>query len=54
MEKLLATENIKRYYYQKGVIAYSLQTDADLAVAIDILSKPSLYSHFFNKEFLIQ
>lgn len=54
VEELLSAEIIKRYYYQKGVIAFSLQTDTDLAVAVRILSQPALYSHFFNKEFLIQ
>lgn len=50
VEELLCAEIIKRYNYQKGVIAYSLQSDSDLSTAIQILNQTSLYDHFFNKE----
>jgi carboxyl-terminal processing protease len=38
--ELLSLEIIKRYYYQKGEIQYSLRTDKDLKAAIELL-KPS-------------
>jgi carboxyl-terminal processing protease len=48
IEELLAAEIIKRYYYQKGVIEYSLQNDTDLEAAISILSNTELYQRFFR------
>lgn len=54
IEELLSLEIIKRYYYQRGVIEYSLQNDTDLKLAIQILSDPVLYKHFFNKEISLQ
>lgn len=54
IEELLSAEIIKRYYFQKGVIEYSLQTDTDLQTAVDILNNPSLYNHFFNQEIRLQ
>lgn len=50
VEELLSAEIIKRYYYQKGVIAYSLKTDTDLSTAIGILNDSTVYNHFFNPE----
>ncbi len=35
---LLGVEIIKRYYYQKGAIAYSLIDDKDLKVAVELLN----------------
>ena len=35
--ELLSLEIIKRYYYQKGEIRYSLRTDKDLKAAIELL-----------------
>lgn len=40
---ILSAEIIKRYYYQKGVIEYSLVNDVDLKTAVDILSKPDIF-----------
>ncbi len=50
IEELLSAEIIKRYYYQKGVIAYSLQNDVELKTAIQLLSHPDRYDRFFRKE----
>lgn len=50
IEELLSAEIIKRYYYQKGVIAYSLQNDTELKTAIQLLADPAQYDHFFRKE----
>jgi len=43
VSELLSLEIIKRYYYQKGEIQYSLRTDKDLKVAIDILKPDGKY-----------
>jgi carboxyl-terminal processing protease len=34
---LLSVEIIKRYYFQKGEIQFSLRTDKDLKVAVELL-----------------
>lgn len=44
VSELLSLEIIKRYYYQKGEIQYSLRTDKDLKVALDILKKDGKYT----------
>jgi carboxyl-terminal processing protease len=54
IEELLSAEIVKRYYYQKGVIEFSLQNDPDLQLAIQILAHPNLYQHFFNPEISLQ
>ncbi len=41
--ELLSLEIIKRYYYQKGEIKYSLRTDKDLKVALDLLKPKGRY-----------
>jgi carboxyl-terminal processing protease len=41
--ELLSLEIIKRYYYQKGEIQYSLRTDKDLKIAINFLMSDSKY-----------
>lgn len=46
----LSTEIIKRYYYQKGIIEYSLNKDKDLKTAIDILSNNETYQRFLTAE----
>jgi len=43
VSELLSLEIIKRYYYQKGEIQYSLRTDKDLKVALDILKPEGKY-----------
>ena len=40
---ILGAEIIKRYYYQKGVIEYSLVNDIDLKTAIEILHQPEIF-----------
>ena len=40
---ILEAEIIKRYYYQKGVIEYSLKDDLDLSTTLDLLGKPQLF-----------
>ena len=42
--ELLSLEIIKRYYYQKGEIQYSLRTDKELKVALDLLKPQGKYS----------
>jgi carboxyl-terminal processing protease len=44
VSELLSLEIIKRYYYQKGEIQYSLRTDKDLKAAIDILKPDGKYN----------
>ncbi|MCW3806489.1 S41 family peptidase [Plebeiibacterium marinum] len=44
ISELLGAEIIKRYYYQKGAIKYSLQEDEELDKALEILSDPSKYN----------
>jgi len=41
--ELLSLEIIKRYYYQKGEIRYSLRTDKDLKAAIELLKPGGRY-----------
>jgi carboxyl-terminal processing protease len=41
---LLSLEIMKRYYYQKGEIQYSLRTDKDLKVALDLLKPQGRYT----------
>lgn len=42
--ELLSLEIIKRYYYQKGEIEFSLKTDEELKSAINYLTDKNLYS----------
>jgi carboxyl-terminal processing protease len=39
VQEMLEMEIVKRYYYQKGTIAYSLRSDEWLKTAINILQK---------------
>lgn len=41
--RLINTEIIRRYYYQKGVAKYDLQHDREVSRAIEVLSDPQLY-----------
>jgi len=43
ISELLSLEIIKRYYFQKGEIQYSLRTDKDLKVAIELLKPNGAY-----------
>ncbi len=40
---ILSIEIIKRYYFQKGEIEYTLRDDKELKVALDILNSDNLY-----------
>lgn len=46
---LLGIEIIKRYYYQKGAIEYSLIDDKDLKVAIELLSDQAKFLALLQK-----
>lgn len=46
--EILSLEIIKRYYYQKGVIEYSLRKDKDLETAINIAGDHQLYKKFLT------
>ena len=48
VSELLSLEIIKRYYYQKGEIQYSLRTDKDLKVALNILKQDGKYSKILH------
>lgn len=43
VKKLLASEIVKRYYYQKGELLESLKDDEVLEKAIEVLGDPELY-----------
>jgi carboxyl-terminal processing protease len=45
----LSTEIIKRYYFQKGMIEYTLTSDNDLKIAIDVLGNNELYQSFLTR-----
>jgi carboxyl-terminal processing protease len=47
---LLSLEIIKRYYYQKGEIQYSLRADKDLKAALELLKPDGLYSKILMKK----
>jgi carboxyl-terminal processing protease len=47
---ILSAEIIKRYYYQKGVIEYSLVNDVDLKTAIEMLGKPETYNKLLQPQ----
>lgn len=44
VKKLLASEIVKRYYYQKGVLQESLKDDKVLEKALDVLGNIELYN----------
>ncbi len=44
VKDLLESEIISRYYYQRGRIAHSLNSDPELAKALSILAAPTQYS----------
>ncbi len=48
ISELLGSEIVKRYYYQKGAIQFSLQEDKELAKAIEVLNNPSEYNGILN------
>ncbi len=48
IEDLLGEEIMSRYYYQKGRIEFSLQTDEQFSKAIQVLQDPQLYNSILN------
>lgn len=48
IKELLSLEIIRRYYFQKGEITYSLRTDKDLKAAETILAQPGMYERFLT------
>ena len=44
IKKLLSSEIVKRYYYQKGVLLESLKDDKELEKAFEVLKSPELYN----------
>jgi len=46
--ELLSLEILKRYYYQKGEIQYSLRTDKDVKVAVSLLSPEGKYAKILS------
>jgi carboxyl-terminal processing protease len=48
IKRLINTEIIKRYYYQKGVAQYELRYDQDLTKAIEVLSDVQLYKKILS------
>jgi carboxyl-terminal processing protease len=51
---LLSVEIMKRYYYQKGEIQYSLRDDKDLKAALELLKPDGKYSIILKKKEQIQ
>ena len=49
ISELLSLEIIKRYYFQKGVIEYSLRTDKDLNLALDVIKNEETYNSILKK-----
>jgi C-terminal peptidase (prc) len=50
ISELLSLEIMKRYYYQKGEIQFSLRADKDLKVALDLLKDQKKYRNLLNKK----
>jgi carboxyl-terminal processing protease len=49
ISELLSLEIIKRYYYQRGQIQYSMRTDKDLKVAVELLKPEGDYLKILAK-----
>ena len=49
ISELLSLEIIKRYYYQKGEIQYTLRTDKDLKAALALLKPDGRYFKILGK-----
>ena len=48
ISELLSLEIVKRYYFQKGEIKFSLRNDKDLKVALDILKPEGKYQKILS------
>ena len=49
IENLINAEIVKRYYYQKGVVRYSLQHDKTLNKAMDVIDNNAEYNKILGK-----
>ena len=54
ISELLSAEIIKRYYYQKGLIEFSLRSDKDLKVALNILQSELKFDKMLKKKSLME
>ena len=48
-QKMLAMEILKRYYFQKGQVEYTLRNDKDLDIALDLLNNETKYNQILKK-----
>ncbi|MGC3979174.1 MAG: S41 family peptidase [Paludibacteraceae bacterium] len=48
IEEMLSLEILKRYYYQKGQIQYSLKDDKEIKTAIELLNDTDKYNRILN------
>ena len=47
--RLLSSEIVKRYYYQKGELRQNLKDDKVLQKALEVLADPALYRKTLSK-----
>ncbi len=52
ISELLGSEIVKRYYYQKGAIKFSLKDDKELAKAIEVLNDSNQYNGLLSGSIL--
>ncbi len=52
ISELLGSEIVKRYYYQKGAIKYSLKDDKELVKAIEVLNDSNQYNGLLSGSIL--
>ena len=48
IEEMLSLEILKRYYFQKGQVQYSLRNDKDLKIAIELLKNTEKYNKILS------
>ena len=48
IEDMLSTEILKRYYFQKGQIEYTLRDDHEIRLAVDILGNQEVYTKILS------
>ena len=49
IKKLIATEIVKRYYYQEGALIESLKDDKTLQKALEVLTDRELYKKTLSR-----
>ena len=54
IEELIKYEIVSRYYYQKGKVISSLESDADIEKAVQIISDRSLYDSILDGTYTIK